>query len=113
MKIVETNTGRNIIEDIDNEKELLIQRILINPRTDYEEIYEFHFQRGEEYAKLTITRTEYGEKISWTQYMDAKEYDALIQQAKKIASTQNPIDKEAKISHFASYVFDKYYKPDP
>jgi len=113
MKIVETNTGRNIIDDIDNEKELLIQRILINPRTDYEKIYEFHFQRGEAYAKLTITKTEYGEKISWTQFMDAEEYDALLEQAKQIATTQNPIDKEAKIYHFASSVFDKYYNPDP
>jgi len=116
MKIVVTNTGRNTIEDLENNKELIVQRYAIEPHTSDYVMYEFRFERGEEFAKLTCTMyvdVTQEKTVLWAEYFDAKEYDELIEQAKQIASTKNPIDREAKISRFYSYIYEKYHKPDP
>jgi guanylate kinase len=114
MKVIETSTGNNRIEELENEKELIIQHTSIEPRTGDYLTLEYLFQRGEEFAKLTHLKYDFQEKtVLWAQYLQAKEYDELLAQAKQIAATTNAIDREAKISLFVSYIFEKYYKPDP
>ncbi len=114
MKIIETTTGGNTVEEIENDKELIVRHVHVEPRSGDYMSFEYKFERGKEFAKLTHIKYERQEKtILWAIYLEAKEYDELISQVKQITQTNNPIDMEAKISRFVSYIFERYYKPDP
>lgn len=114
MKVIETNTGRNTIEDLENEKVLVVQRISIEPRTGDYMMFEFRFERGEKYAKLTHKKDERQEEIIlWSYFIDTREFDELVAKVKQIASIGNEIDRQAEISRFVTYIYEKYHKPDP
>jgi hypothetical protein len=112
MKLVATSTGRNTVEEIENGTELVVQFVSIRSG-EQQYMLEYIFQRGEEYARLTHLKYGHQEKtVVFVVFLDAHEFDELLASARAIASTNNPIDREAKIARFVEYIRLRYKEPE-